>query len=50
MFLHMARSICRRAERSVVPLTRDGLVDVQVGESDGPDCTSQSANLADIHN
>mmetsp|Transcript_10391 Transcript_10391/g.22326 ORF Transcript_10391/g.22326 Transcript_10391/m.22326 type:complete len:213 (-) Transcript_10391:339-977(-) len=28
--LHMARSICRRAERSVVPLTREGHVDQQV--------------------
>lgn len=30
-FLHQARAICRRAERSVVPLTRDADVDPQVG-------------------
>eukprot|EP00877_Chromochloris_zofingiensis_P006750 jgi/Chrzof1/2328/Cz11g11050.t1 len=29
-FLHMARSVCRRAERSVVPLVRDEVVDAQV--------------------
>jgi cob(I)alamin adenosyltransferase len=31
-FLHMARSICRRAERSVVPLSRAGHVDDAVSE------------------
>ncbi|GAB4822280.1 hypothetical protein N2152v2_009326 [Parachlorella kessleri] len=30
-FLHMARSVCRRAERSVVPLVREGLTDEAVG-------------------
>ena len=29
-FLHMARSVCRRAERSVVPLARDGSTDETV--------------------
>lgn len=29
-FLHQARAICRRAERSVIPLTRDANVDPQV--------------------
>ena len=29
-FLHMSRSICRRAERSVVPLARDGSTDQSV--------------------
>lgn len=29
--LHLARSVCRRAERSVVPLVREGLCDHQVG-------------------
>jgi cob(I)alamin adenosyltransferase len=28
--LHMARAVCRRAERSVVPLVREGAVDAQV--------------------
>ena len=28
--MHMARSICRRAERSVVPLVREGHVDDNV--------------------
>lgn len=30
--LHMARSVCRRAERSVVPLVRAELVDLEVGK------------------
>ncbi|KAI8466661.1 MAG: Adenosylcobalamin biosynthesis, ATP:cob(I)alamin adenosyltransferase-like protein [Monoraphidium minutum] len=30
-FLHLARSVCRRAERSVVPLVRGGAVDAAVG-------------------
>lgn len=30
-FLHMARSTCRRAERSVVPLVREGVTDEAVG-------------------
>lgn len=30
-FLHMARSVCRRAERSVVPLTTSGSMDTSVG-------------------
>lgn len=30
-FLHLARSVCRRAERSVVPLVRGGSVDPDVG-------------------
>ncbi|KAI3429232.1 hypothetical protein D9Q98_005331 [Chlorella vulgaris] len=29
--LHMARSVCRRAERAVVPLVRDQLTDAAVG-------------------
>lgn len=29
-FLHMARSVCRRAERSVVPLARDGSTETSV--------------------
>ena len=29
--LHLARSVCRRAERAVVPLVRDGVTDPAVG-------------------
>lgn len=29
--LHMARSVCRRAERAVVPLVRDSATDAAVG-------------------
>lgn len=29
--LHMARSVCRRAERAVVPLVRDDVTDAAVG-------------------
>lgn len=29
--MHVARAVCRRAERSVVPLVRDGKVDPNVG-------------------
>ena len=36
--LHVGRSMCRRAERSVVALVRQNIVDAEVGAECGEEC------------